>query len=281
MVSLLASKIKGIPKVLDAIEVALALDAYKTETSFLRRIRKGLTWLKLRGYTKSLLQKADACTVPSEQERENLLEIIPGYKNLKVIPHSLDLSQYSGPYEAPYPNSLVYTGSFSYYANKDAAYYFLQDIYPEIKKMIPEATLKIIGNTNGAPLNEWPVDDSVDFTGLLYDVRPPVAESWLSVVPLRVGAGTRLKIIESMALGTPVVSTSKGAEGLDVVNGENILIADTAIGFANAVVSIVSSPELRAKLSQNGKKLIEQKYSSEVMGSSFNEFLNEIVSSKF
>ncbi len=139
LVSLLASEIIDIPKMLDSIEIELALDAYKNAKSLIRRIRKRLTWVKLRNYTKSLLQKVDACTVPSEQEKKNLLEILPGYQKIKVIPHSLDLSQYTDHYGPPDPNSLVYTGSFTYHANLDAAYYFLHEIYPRIKTCPPSA----------------------------------------------------------------------------------------------------------------------------------------------
>ena len=106
-----------------------------------------------------------------------------------------------------------------------------------------------------------------------------MARSWLSVVPLRIGAGTRIKIIESLALGTPVVSTSKGAEGLEVDHGENILIADEPDEFARAVLNVLQNPGLRAKLSSEGRRLVFEKYSSEVMGRKFNSLLDKIVPS--
>jgi glycosyltransferase involved in cell wall biosynthesis len=96
-------------------------------------------------------------------------------------------------------------------------------------------------------------------------------------VPIRIGAGTRLKIIESLALGTPVVSTSKGAEGLEVTNGKNILIADTPSEFADAVVSVLQNSGLRESLSQEGRKLVVENYSSEIMGVNFNSLLEEVV----
>jgi len=279
LVSQLASEVAGIPIILDAIEIALAKDAYRQESSPIRRLRNGLTWFKLKNFTKSLLHQVDACTVPSEQERLNLLEIMPNHPNIKVIPHSLDLERYTDSYGDPRPNLLAYTGSFSYHANLDAAYYFLDEIYPLVKMSVPEVYLQIIGNIDGVNLDKWPVDKSVNFTGLIYDVRVPVAQSWVSIVPLRVGAGTRLKIIESLALGTPVVSTSKGAEGLELVDGKNILIADTPSAFANAVACVLQNPDLREKLSYEGRKLVREKYSSNVMGASFNALLENVVHS--
>jgi glycosyltransferase involved in cell wall biosynthesis len=277
LVSLLACRVGGVPKVLDALEVALAKDAYKGSTSPLHRLRRGLTWFKLRRFSKEMLLQAEACTVPSQQEKQNLLEIVPTHSLIEVIPHSLDLTYYTGSFGSPKPKSLIFTGSFTYHANLDAARYFLEEIFPRIRTGSPDVSMQIAGSTDGADLNTWPVDDSITFTGFLKDVRPSVARSWLSVVPLRVGAGTRLKIIESMALGTPVVSTSKGAEGLEVIHGENVLIADEPEQFAQAVIELVQNPELREKLSIAGLRLVTDRYGSEVMGRDFDALLDRVV----
>jgi glycosyltransferase involved in cell wall biosynthesis len=277
LVSQLASEVTGIPKIIDAIEFSLAKDAYNNSETMSQRFRNGLTWLKLRGFTKSILQNVDACTVPSEQEKKNVLEIIPGYTNVKIIPHSLDITQYSVSVDNPSPDSLVYTGSFTYFANLDAMDYFLKDIYPQIKLSAPKVRLQVIGDTGNAQLEKWLIDEGVTFTGLIQDVRPNIAKSWLTIVPLRFGAGTRLKIIESLALGTPVVSTSKGAEGLDVINGKNILLADTPSDFANAVLGVLKNRDLRESLSREGRNLIVEKYSSSSMGIKFNSLLEKVV----
>jgi glycosyltransferase involved in cell wall biosynthesis len=277
IVSLLATRVEGIPIVLDALEVTVAKDAYHRQTSLRRRIRNGLIWYKLRYFTRELLRRANVCTVPSMQEKHNLLELMPEHPRIEVIPHCLDLRRYSDSFGTPEPDSLVFTGSFTYHANLDAAYYFIEQIYPLVKVNLPTAQLKIVGSTDGVNLNEWPIDKSILFTGLLQDVRSTVARSWLSVVPLRIGAGTRLKIIESMALGTPVVSTAKGAEGLDVVHGKNIMIADEPDEIASSVVRILRDSKLRERLSTEGRNLILEKYSSEVMGRKFNSLLDFVV----
>jgi glycosyltransferase involved in cell wall biosynthesis len=276
-VSLYASRIVDVPTILDALEIALYIDAYQMQTQIIQRIRNGLTWFKYRRYTREVLQQSNACTVPSEQEKQNLEKLVPESYPIEVIPHSLDMDYYHDSYGPPEPQSLVFTGSFSYYANLDAVRYFLEEIYPDVKNKNPKVNLKIIGSTNGIDINQLPIDKSITFTGLLNDVRPEVACSWLSIVPLRVGAGTRLKIIESMALGTPVISTSKGAEGLDVKHGENIIIADDPIEFVQAVLSVLESPSLRKKLSEGGLRLVSEKYSSEFMGRKFEDLLKRIV----
>lgn len=276
VVSLIASRIGHIPIVLDGLEVTVAKDDYHKQTSIHGRIRKGLRWYKLSRFTHEVMRSARACTVPSKQEKQNLLEIMPEHPRIEVIPHCLDSSLYNDTFGPPQPGSLVFTGSFTYHANMDAAYYFLKEIYPRVKESLPGVSMKIIGNTDGVDLNEWSIDDSINFTGFIRDVRPTVAQSWLSVVPLRIGAGTRLKIIESLALGTPVVSTSKGAEGLGVEHGVNILVADEPDEFARAVVSILQNPDLREKLSSEGRRLVLEQYSSEVLGRKFNTLLDQI-----
>ena len=277
--SLMASRIDEIPVILDAIEVGLAKQEYHEESLPLVRFRRGLTWFKLRNFTKGLLLRSSACTVPSIQEKSNLLEISDQIR-IEIIPHSLDLNHYKGSFGSPDKNSLVFTGSFTYEANLDAAYYFLEMIYPKIKAELPDVKMNIVGSTNGIDISTWPVNGNIFFAGLLNDVRPIVSQSWVSVVPLRIGAGTRLKIIESMALGTPVVSTSKGAEGLEVENGENILIADNPVEFANAVLYILRNTQLREKISQAGLKLVKEHYSSEAMGRKFNSLLEEVAKNK-
>jgi glycosyltransferase involved in cell wall biosynthesis len=277
LVSLLLSRIPDIPKVVDALEISLAKDAYLNAIGVRSKARHGLTWFKLRNFTRDMLLKCDACTVPSIEEKKNIRAMLPRDYPIEIIPHSLDLDLYRECKQAIEPNSLVFTGSFTYHPNLDAARYFIREIYPAIRTQEPNAKLKIIGNLQGIDPTQFPTDPAISFTGLLQDVRPEVAKSWLSIVPLRVGSGTRLKIIESMALGTPVVSTSKGAEGLDVSHGENIMIADTPEEFSRAVLDVLHSASLRHKLAQGGRALVARKYNSHVMGERFNEFIERIV----
>ena len=275
--SLYASRIEGVPKILDALEMAFYQDAYYGQKHPVKRLRNGLTWFKYREFTRDMLQQSDACTVPSREEKYNLEKLTSVNYPVEVIPHCLDLDYYRASYGSVKPQSLAFTGSFSHYANLDAVSYFLKDIYPTIQKQNPKVNMKIIGDTNKVDINLLPIITSITFKGLLKDVRPEVACSWLSVVPLRVGAGRILKIIESMALGTPVVSTSKGAEGLDVTHGENILIADNPKEFAQATLSVLELPTLRKKLSMAGLRLVTERYSSEFMGMKFEELLKKVV----
>jgi glycosyltransferase involved in cell wall biosynthesis len=137
--------------------------------------------------------------------------------------------------------------------------------------------LKITGRSNGVVLNELSLSDGVEFTGYLDDIRPTVGSSWVCVVPLREGGGTRLKILEAMALGTPVVSTSKGAEGLEVTHGENILVADDPAEFARHTLAVLKDQQLRSRLSANARRLVETKYDWNMSGAKFEALLSELV----
>jgi polysaccharide biosynthesis protein PslH len=270
------SQIKGIPTVIDALEIGLAKDAYHKQTRLSAKFRTGLTLWKSSRFVHSLLQNVTAVTVPSELEKQNILEVDPNFPLVEIIPHCIDTNYYRAEYGQPQMGAIVFTGAFTYPANVDAARFLIDEIYPRLKVINPEVKLTIIGDTTGVAFPGVIEDSNVHFTGLLRDVRQAVAHSWVSVVPIRIGSGTRLKIIESMALGTPVVSTSKGAEGLDVKNGENILIGDDIETFVQQVNMLFNNPDLREKIVQNGRRLVQEKYSLTVLGKKYDEFFQRL-----
>jgi glycosyltransferase involved in cell wall biosynthesis len=169
---------------------------------------------------------------------------------------------------------VIYSGSVTYSANLDAVRYFARDIFPRIRQARP-ATLVITGSTGDIDVSDLLVDGTITFTGRVPDAAHLVAHSSVSVVPLRIGGGTRLKILEAMAVGTPVVTTSKGAEGLDVEHGENILIADSPDAFAKAVLRVLDDFVLRAHLAANGRRFVERLYTWDRIGNLIEEVIDE------
>ena len=261
-----ALHLPGVAALLEDLELSVFRDAVRQPSMLPHRVRPALTWLKLCAYLRSVLPRFAACTVVSEQERANLRAVCPAYTSVEVIPNAVDLSGLGGSFGPPCPNTLVFTGALTYSANYDAVSYLLREVWPLIARAVPDVTLRVTGSTEGVDLASLPQHPGVHFTGYVGDVRPVVAQSWASIVPLRLGAGTRVKVLESMALGTPVVSTTKGAEGLEVRDGENILIADSPTEFAKRVVDLLRSPELRARLATAGRRLVESKHNWEVVG---------------
>jgi glycosyltransferase involved in cell wall biosynthesis len=199
--------------------------------------------------------------------------MVPGYQPIEVIPNCVNLADYRNVCEAPQPETLIFTGSFRYSANHDAMVWFLSEVYPRIRAQIPSVRLSITGDHADLPL---PPAGNVVLTGFVDDVRPLIASSWVGLAPIRIGGGTRLKILEAMALRTPVVATSKGAEGLELEDEEHLLIADTPEGFAEAVVRLLRKPRLRKRLVDHGYQAIQEKYDWPAVMPRFLELVEQV-----
>jgi polysaccharide biosynthesis protein PslH len=261
------------PAILEDLELAVFQNAAAAPLSRASSVRARLTWWKLTRYLRQSLGSFGACTVVSEQERQLVSSVAPEAPSPHVVPNAVDTQSYLGEFSTPEPDSIVLSGALTYLPNYRGAQWFLRSVYPLIRERIPVPHFRITGGTRDVDLAGLPAAPGLELTGYVDDIRPVVAESMVSVVPLHSGAGTRLKILESMALGTPVVSTAKGAEGLEVVHGENILISDDPVEFAEYVVAVNRSPRLRAHLGTNGRELVRARYDWNVVGQVFGDII--------
>ena len=264
------------PKVLDDLELAAGLDAWRHARGK-ARLQRWLTWQKTQRYIRDLVPHFNVVTMVSEMERAILGRVAPGYGGGKTLPNGVDTEMNIPGLGQPEAGRLVYSGALTYSANFDAVKYFLAEIFPLIRSQQPHARLDITGSTQGVDLDELRLDEHTRLTGFVEDIRPVVGGAWVCVVPLRQGSGTRLKILEAMALGTPVVSTSKGAEGLEVTHEENILVADQPEEFAAQVLRLLGDSDLRNRLSIKGRLLVEQRYSWQRIGKDFCSFVEGAV----
>jgi len=253
-------------RVLEELELTKLYDLYREQRRPLDKLRAGWRWRKTARYVAGLLRNLDVCTVVSEREHECVIRAAPGCAPVHVVPNGIDLR--APDFGLPQPGTLIYSGALTYKVNWEAVEFFLRDVWPRIRAGRPDVRLAVTGQTGGLPLERLPGHEQVTFTGWLPDVREAVARSWVSVAPLLTGGGTRLKILEALALGTPVVSTSKGAEGLDLKPGRDILIADAPDEFAAAVLRVLQDAGLRADLSRNGLRAAAQ-YDWERIGPEF------------
>jgi glycosyltransferase involved in cell wall biosynthesis len=268
-----------IPRIVD-IDYPMAMmlrDDYLRASQPHRRLRKWLAYDKFRRYEKGLYPKFNLCLTVSEQDRKAAMRMA----HLKtgqvgVVPNGVDLSLNQPATSEPVPGSIIFNGALTYNANFDAMDYFLREIFPLVRADAPEAHLKITGSIRGVPVDSLPADEQVTFTGFLQDIRPEVSGSCVCVVPLRMGGGTRLKILQAMALGTPVVSTSKGAEGLDLEAGKHYLVADTPREFAAQVVRLLHEPTLRHSLATQAAQLVKEKYDWAVIGRHFCDLVEDV-----
>lgn len=268
--------VPNVPKIFEELEVTMMQEQYRQQSTLKNRLRYWLTWNKHRNYIKQLLSQFDGCTVASEAEASQIRAIMGKQIPLGVVANGAVLAETLLSQPQPEPNTLIYPGALSYSANFDAMHYFLGEIFPLLRESVPDVRLRITGNNSAEQIAALPELTNVEFTGYLPDVRAAVAQSWLEVVPLRQGGGTRLKILEALALGTPVVTTSKGCEGLGLEHGKHALIADTAQQFSAACLLVLQQPALREKLAQNGYQLVSEHYDWRQIGQRFSDFVAQV-----
>ncbi len=239
-----------------------------------RRARRYLAYRKFRAYERRLYPPFDRCLVTSELDRDRINGYIPMRAGqIGVVPNGVDLTFYRPELEQGSRSDLVFNGALTYGPNFDAMSEFLTGIFPAIRASAPDTCLTVTGSTEGVPVDSLSPNGHVRFTGYVEDIRPVVSGAAVCVVPLRRGAGTRLKILEAMALGTPVVSTSKGAEGLEVRSGEHLLIADRPDEFAEQTVRLLRSPRLREKLAAEAYALVRERYDWSSIRSGFRQLV--------
>lgn len=260
------------PWVFEEVELTTFREAAEKKERWRRRWRAGLTWWKQARFVRGLIGKAAGATVVSSLERDELRRVGVDVSRVAVVPNGVDPADLLIE-PAPSPDTLIYPGAPTYPANLDAVRYFLRDIWPLILEARPNVHLRVTGDTSGMPLAQLPAADGVVFTGHVPDIRRLIADTQVSIAPIRIGGGTRLKILESMALGVPVVSTTKGAEGLDVTDGRDILLADSPRTFADQVLRLLEDAPLRARVSAEARRLVEQRYTWTASGATLEVYL--------
>ena len=254
---------QSIPAIFEELELGLFYEQPLTESHPLKRVRGQLSWFKLRLYLGHLLKAFKSITVVSEEERNLFASHLKLHRDkVNVLPNSINLKEYKNIPINRKPHHLIFSGSFTYEPNYFAVVWFVNHVFPLVLNQIPDAHLVITGDHAGLPLSSY---KNITLAGYVDDIKSLIASCDASIVPLWSGGGTRLKILESMAIGTPVVSTTKGAEGLSVENGQNILIADEPAQFAECVIKLLKQKDLHDSLSSNALQLMEGVYDWQVV----------------
>ena len=223
-----------------------------------------IQWLRLRAFEADACRRADRVVVASEADRRAVQAIAPQVVP-HVVPNGVDLAEYTH-YQGPLERyDLVFTGKMDYRPNIDAVLWFCRQVLPLIRQHRPETSLAIVGqrpHARLAPLRSLP---RVTMTGWVPDIRPYLAGAAVYIAPLRVGGGTRLKLLQAMAMGTPVVTTTLGAEGFPVQHDEHLLLADTPEQFALAVLALLDDPARRTRLARAAQAFVRASYSWEAL----------------
>ncbi len=251
------------PQVLFAhnVETMIWKRHFQVERHPLRKLVTGVEYWKMQRFEPRQAKRFDHLITVSEVDRDWFARFLPR-ESISVLPTGVDVN-YFCPWDAPETDGrLLFTGSMDWLPNEDAISYFVQQILPEILHVRREARLEVVGRDPTRPLQKLARENPhVKLTGWVADVRPHMAAASVYVVPLRIGGGTRLKIFEALAMGKAVVSTRIGAEGLPVRHDEHVLLADDPHDFARCVVDLLNNPELRRRLGQTGRQLVESRYS--------------------
>jgi polysaccharide biosynthesis protein PslH len=199
-----------------------------------------------------------------------------GVKNVYAAPTGVDLDYFARPAGAEKLADLVFLGSMDWMPNIDGAAWFVREALPLIHAKLPQCSLAIVGRRPAPEITRLAeADPRIHVTGTVPDVRPWLFGSAVSIVPLRIGGGTRLKIYEAMAARAPVVSTTIGAEGLDVAHGTNIHLADSPQNFAARCVELLEDAGERERLANAAWELVASKYSWETVARGMERLLFE------
>jgi glycosyltransferase involved in cell wall biosynthesis len=242
-----------------------------------RRLYAGVNWRKLRREELATYRDADGVYLCSATDQQRLLDRVPQARTL-VIPNAADVEYYRPRATDPPPDgrTVVFFGLLSYFPNIDGVTYFVQEIWPHIAEVHPKARLKIIGGQAPRSLLEL-ARPGIELTGFVSDLRPHLAAAATVVVPLRLGGGTRLKIVEAMAMGKAIVSTALGAEGIEAVRGRDLLVENQPAAFADAVNRLLAEPSLAARIGRSARQLAEQRYAWSAAARTLERFYREIL----
>jgi glycosyltransferase involved in cell wall biosynthesis len=267
---------RGIPAIFEEAELGAYWPYQPERVHDWKSVHRRLTWAKHGRFVARLLKNFDMCTVVSETERKLLATAAPRFWSVHVIPNCVDLEQrHQNPVERE-PGSLIFAGSLRFAPNRDAMTWFLTEVYPAIRAELPRVHLKITGDPGPVSLRSF---SNVQLTGRVNDIRSLVAKSAVSLAPIRSGGGTRLKILEAIALRTPVVATSKAVEGLEVRDGEHLHIADTPRDFSQAVLRLLREPDYARRIADNAFRLLQVRYDRRLVLPRFMHLVEQIAGS--
>jgi sugar transferase (PEP-CTERM/EpsH1 system associated) len=231
---------------------------------------------KLRGFERAMCRRADRIAVVSDADAAAIQQLDPSLK-VNVIPNGVDTELYRRDKVTPIvlpPHSLVFTGTMDFRPNVDAVLWFAQEVLPLVRQSIADAQFVIVGQRPHERLDVLRDETSITITGDVEDTRPYIVAASVYVIPLRMGSGTRLKVLEAFSLEAPIVSTTLGAEGFPIEHNRELLLADDPVSFARSIVELIADPARGQALGQAGRALAIDRYEWRKIVPKFEECLN-------
>lgn len=260
---------------LDEIGVPVLLNEHNVESALLQRRCESISnpvarryftgqQRRLERFEAQVLRQVDHVIACSEDDRNLLRGMAPG-QSITVVPNGVDTDLYrpSGRHSEE-PFNLAFVGGMNWFPNRDAVEWFQQEVMAQLLELEPRALLNVVGKS--AQGMAFAPEQRITMHGFVEDTRPFLERAAAVVVPIRVGGGTRLKVLEAMSMGKALVSTTVGVEGIDVRHRQHVLIADTAQQFAAALVELMGNAELRRELGRAARQLVCDSYRWDAIG---------------
>ena len=253
---------------------ALVLDEHESEgllwRQFLRhgslakRAFAAVNLIKLPAFQKRIMSRVAAVLSNSEREAAFTRRYAPSAVHVWAVPNGVDTTVFAPSQTAEdKKNAILLCSGLAVYRNREAALWFARRMFPQIRREVPDAEFWIVGSNPNHQIWKLAKTPGIHVTGTVEDVRPYYAMAKVAVAPYRYGEGTKIKVLEAMACGTPVVSTPVGCQGIDVVDGKHLLIADNEAGFGQRVIELLRNPQRAQMLAEAGRRQAEEKYSWE------------------
>ena len=255
---------------------------YQVQRNAAKKIYLYTQWLKMRNFEERLCRRFDSVIAVSAEDRDQMRTEY-GLDNVFDVPTGVDTEFFkpTGMMKRD-PMNLVFTGSMDWLPNDDAIRYFTEEVLPIVRREVPGMSLTVVGRNPSSHLMELARRDSlITVTGRVDDVRPYMEKAAAYVVPLRIGGGTRLKIYEAMAMEKPIVSTSVGAEGLPLEDGTELLLADDAHAFADAIVKLLKHDELAERIGSLAACTVRDRFGWKQVATHFSDICEDTVKRRF
>lgn len=254
--------IRHIPRVIDFVDVdSEKWRQYAGIARFPLNLLYGLESARLRSYERQIAEQFQRCFLVSAKEAADFLQLVHSAAPVTAIPNGVDLERFRPSGEAYQAGTLVFTGAMDYFANADAVLFFVKEILPLVKLSVPGCILRVVGRNPPANIRALAArHPEIIVTGPVESVVDYVIASAVFVAPMRIARGVQNKILEAMSMGTPVVTTPLGHEGVEALAGRDILVAEQPAEFARQVVRLLTDPELRQRVALNGRRAAEEHY---------------------
>ena len=250
----------------------------ENERSPLRRAFYRLEQHRFRRFEQRCWREVDGCVMTSEREAEEVRQVAPETPAIGV-PNGVDVDYFHPSEEPVEPRTIVFNGTLDYRPNLDGAAFLVEQILPRLRERHPDVRVILVGRGSKADLESFAAP-GVEVTGEVPDVRPYLARAAVVAVPIRTGSGTRLKVVEGLAMGKPMVSTTLGSEGVDVRHEEHLLIADTAEAFADSLARLLDDPDYGDALGRAGRRKMVDEYSWAYAGELLESLYRRVVGAR-